>query len=63
MNETHRRRFWIDNINGAAVGDVNSERDFSLVCNQPVATCEFLIAIEWRIDDCDLVGVKLLSGE
>src|SRR5258708_38973570 len=60
MDKAHRRRFWIDNVDRAAVGDVNSERDFALVCNQPVATREFPVALDRKIDNGDFVPANSL---
>ena len=76
MNEPNRGRLWIDNVDSAAVGDINAERDPALICNKPVATGEFLVrrdAALWHpvgaarrpylIDNCNLVSVNLLGGE
>ena len=43
MDEADRRFFWVDNVNRAAVGHVNAERDFSLLCDEAIATAELLI--------------------
>ena len=42
MDETDGRRFWIDNINRATIGDMNAEQNFALVCDDSVATGELL---------------------
>ena len=63
MNKPDRRRFGIDNVNRAAIGNVNAERDFFLVRNQSVATGEFFVARRPKIDHCDFVAVNLLRGQ
>src|SRR2546428_2642835 len=62
MNQTNRRPLRIDNVNRAAVGDVNAERDAALVCDQTVAARKFPVLIERNIDKCDLVAVDLLGS-
>src|SRR2546421_44648 len=41
VNQTDRGRFGIDNVNRAAIGDVNSERDPSLIRDHPITVGEF----------------------
>ncbi len=41
MNETNSRRFCIDNVNRAAVGNVNAEHDTALIGNDSIAGGEF----------------------
>lgn len=43
MNKADSRCFWIDNVNCAAIGDVNAERDSPLIGDQAVASREMLI--------------------
>ena len=73
MDETNRGRGWIDNINGAAIGDVNAERDSALIGNETVATGEFFVGRRRKIDppspsfgaagNRDSVAVNLFGGE
>lgn len=63
MDETDGGRFRIDNVDGTAIGDVNAERDAALICDESVATGEFLVRC-WRlIDNRDFVAVDLLGGK
>src|SRR5207302_9696596 len=61
--EANRRRFWIDNINGAAIGHMNTKCDLFLTRNDSVATREFFVAGQRLIDDRDIVVVDLLCGK
>jgi hypothetical protein len=66
MNQTDSRRFWIDNVNRAAVGDVNAEHDTALIGDDAIAAREkFVIAADTAcsIDNCDFVSMNLLGGE
>ena len=44
MDETDGRRVWIDNVDRAAISDVNAERDFSLIRDDAVAPRELFVA-------------------
>src|SRR5437588_6719766 len=67
MDQTDRWRFRINNVNRAAVGDVNAEHDTALIGDDSIAAREFADRLDARrpylIDDCDLVSVNLLSGK
>src|SRR6266404_2369025 len=63
MNQPDRRRFWIDNVNRAAIGDVNAERDLLLISDQTVAAGEFVVLIDWFVDHRDFVSMNLLSSQ
>ena len=65
MRKTDRRRFWIDNVNCAAVGDVNPQRDATLIGDDAVAAGEFAAhrAAATTIDNCDFVAVNLFGGK
>src|SRR5262249_7573536 len=65
MHKANRRRFWIHNINGATVGDIDAERDTALIRDKPVAVGDFAAhrAAATAIDNGDVVSVDLLSGE
>ncbi len=63
MNEPDRGRIWIDKINCATVGDMNAERDPSLICDETIAPGEMFARLDRSIDNCNLVPVNLLSRE
>ena len=66
MNQTDSRRFWIDKVNRAAVGDVNAEHDSLLIGDDAIAAGEkFVIAADTAcsIDNCDFISMNLLGGE
>ena len=42
MHKANRRRFWIYDVNCAAVGDVNAERDAALIGDNAIARGEFV---------------------
>jgi len=63
MHQTDSRRFWIDNVNSATVGDVNAKRDSRLICDEAVAACQMFVRFDRCIDDCDFVPVNLLRGD
>ena len=63
MHQSDSRRFWIDNVNSAAVSDMNAERDTRLICNEAVAAGEMLILVNRSIDNCDLVAMNLFGGK
>ena len=65
MDQTDGRRFWIDNVNRAAVGNVNAQHDAALIGNKSVAAGEFTAhrAVAITIDNRNLVSVNLLGGE
>ena len=63
MDETDGRRFWIDNINRATIGDMNAEQNFALVCDDSVATGELLARFNWSIDNLNFVSVNLFRGK
>jgi len=70
MHKTDGRRFWIDNINGAAVGNINAHRDTVLIGDNAVAAGKmFVFAADTaaptvcKIDDCDFIAVNLLGSK
>ncbi len=75
MRQTDSRRFWIDNVNGAAIGDVNAERDAPLIGDDAVAAGEFCAgrvgalrrpdaaARRPYLNNCDFVPVNLFGGK
>ena len=73
MDQTNGRRDWIDNVNGATIGDVNAERDSALIGNETVATGEFFVGRRRKVDPSslsfdaagnrDFVAVNLFGGE
>src|ERR1043166_9576669 len=62
MREADRRRFRIDNVNGAAIGNMNAERNLTLVCDDRVAAGNRPVRLNRLIHDGDLVRVNLLDG-
>src|SRR5262249_14776288 len=65
MDQTNRRRFRIDDIDGAAVGDVNPEHNAALIGDDPVATGQLAArrAAATATDHCDFVVVNLFGGK
>jgi hypothetical protein len=65
MNQTDRWRLWIDNVNRAAVGNVNAQCDTPLICDEAVAAAKFTAhrTVATAIDHCDLISVSLFGGE
>src|ERR1700730_17856277 len=62
MDETDGRRFWINNVNRATIGDVNPERDFSLIRDDAVTAREFFVARRWNIDNRNFITVNLFCS-
>ena len=62
MDKSDRWRLRIDNVNRAAVGHVNAERDFSLLCDEAIATAELLIGSPRHIDNRNPAAVNLLGS-
>ena len=46
MNQTDSRRFWIDNVNRAAVSDVNAQHDSLLIGDDAIAAGEIRLAAD-----------------
>src|SRR6476646_10380726 len=77
MHKANRRRFWIYDVNCAAVSDVNAERDAALIGDDSIARGEFAawrgrrsaasaVGAERRpylIDNCNFISVDLFGGE
>src|SRR5438034_3693080 len=65
MHQTDSGRFRIDNVNSAAVGDVNAERDAALIRDDSVAAREFAAhrTAATALEDRDFVSVNLFRGE
>jgi len=68
MRQTDSRRFWIDNVNSATVGNVNAQRDTVLIGDNAVTAGKmFIFAADTaapticKIDDRDLVPVNLFG--
>ena len=53
----------IDEINRAAIGDVNAETNATLICNQPVAVLETFVSANRRADKGDIFSMDLLRGK
>jgi hypothetical protein len=52
----------IDEINRAAIGDVNAETNATLTCNQSVAVLETFVSANRGIDKGDIFSMNLLRG-
>ena len=65
MNQPDSRGFLIDNVNRAAVGNVNAQDDAALIGNKSVAAGEFTAhrAVATTIDNLNFVPVNLLGGK
>ena len=65
MHKADPRCFWIHDVNRATVGDVNSQPDAALVCDDAIAAGKFAAhrAAAAAIDNCDFVSVNLFRGE
>jgi hypothetical protein len=63
MHQADHRLFWIDKINGAAIGNVNAKRDLSQIRYDSIATGEFFVARHRKIDNRDLVAMDLLRSQ
>jgi len=65
MYQADRRRFWIYDVDCAAVGDVNAERDAALIGDNAIARGEFAAhrAAATAVDYCDVVTMDLFGGE
>ncbi len=63
MDKTDGRRFWIDNINRATIGDMNAEQNFPLVRRDSIATGELSARFNWSIDNRNFVSVNLFRGK
>ena len=66
INQTDSRRFGIDKMNRAAVGDVNAKHNSLLIGDDAIAAGEkFVIAADTAcsIDNCDFISMNLLGGE
>ena len=61
MNQTDRRRFRIDYINRAAIGDPDPEGNMTLVCEQSIAAGELVICPQ-SIDHSNIGCVNLFGG-
>src|SRR6266567_9349210 len=63
MNQRSSALLSVDQINGAAVGDVNAQCDTALIGDNAVAAGEFPISFHDCVDACDFITVNLLGGE
>ena len=59
MNETNGAAILVDQVNRAAISDVNAKADVVLVRDQPVASFEAAIGVDYRINDGDVITVNL----
>src|SRR6266566_2367606 len=65
MHKADRGRFWVYDVNGATVSDVNAERHTALIGDNAIAAGEFAThsAAATAIDHGDVVSVDLFGGE
>jgi len=77
MDKANRRGFWIYDVNGATISDINAERDAALVGDDTIASGKFAtwlgprsaasaVSAECRpylIDNCYFVSMNLFRGE
>jgi hypothetical protein len=70
MHKANRRCFWINNVNGATVGDVNAERDTALIGDDAIARREFTAINSAEdsghysaVDKSNVVSMDLFCGE
>ena len=63
MHEPDRIARGIDKVNGATIGNINSEANTALVCDQAITTVETLVPRDRLIDNSDAVSMHLLRGD
>src|SRR5260370_41585524 len=63
MDETDHRCFWIDNVNGTAIGHMNTKGNPFLVLDDSIAIREFSVPAYRLIDNRDFVSMNLLCGQ
>lgn len=63
MNKAETTAHRIDQINGAAIGDVDSKANVRLIGDQPIAFAEAKIFVERMIGYGNSVSVNLFCGE
>src|SRR2546425_9093651 len=65
MHQTDSGRFWIDNVNGATVSNVNAKGNAALVGDNTVAAGEFAAhrAAATALNNSNFVSVNLFGGE
>ena len=62
VHEANRRFFLIDNVNRTAIGDVNAERNTSLIRDHGVARDKLLVRLNCSVEHRDLICVYLLDS-
>jgi len=62
MRQTNCRCFRIDNVNRTAVGNMDTERNALLVCNDGVAPDKFFVRFKRTVENRDPVCVNLFNG-
>jgi hypothetical protein len=62
MHQTARAEALIDQINRAAIGNVNAEANAALICDQAIAILEAFVLGNCAVDNSDAVSVNLLRG-
>ena len=62
MHQPDRTEALIDQINRAAIGDVNTEANAALICDQAITTVETFVRRGRLTDNADTRTVHLLRG-
>ena len=62
MHQPDRAEALIDQINRAAIGNVNAEANAALICDQAIATFEAFVLRHCAVDKSDAISVNLLRG-
>lgn len=60
MHQPDRTEALIDQINRAAIGDINTEANVALICDQAIATLEAFVPGNCIIDNSNSITVHLL---
>ncbi len=63
VDQANRRRVWIDEVNSAAIRDVDPERDPALVGDESVAPVKMGVGFNWSVDNCNFASVNLFCGK
>ena len=63
MHQADRGRFWIDDINRAAIRDVNAKQHSALIGDERIACREMSVRFNRFIHDCYFIAVNLLGDQ
>ena len=62
MHQADRSADWVREINCAAIGDINTEANAALICNQAITTVETFVLCGRLVDNTNALSVDLLRG-